>query len=208
MTHIFIVQHAEKEHGPGDPGLTERGAVQAGAVARFMAHLGPLSHVVSSPYRRALETARIIGQFLGLVVQEDDRLQERMNWAADKTGQSPEQFLGEWAASTADRDFLPTSGDSSRVAGLRFEEALREHAGTLPAEGRFVAVAHGGVTVDLLRNLLDDEALDEHNPGLIAGGVPSCGITYLTLDRGRFGVIRVGDTSHLVPELRLDHRVV
>jgi hypothetical protein len=42
--------------------------------------------------------------------------------------------------------------------------------------GAVGAVTHGGVTMDLHRTLLGDDALPD---GLMAHGVPSCGITTL-----------------------------
>ncbi|RRR99696.1 histidine phosphatase family protein [Glycomyces terrestris] len=33
MTTVFVVQHGEKERVPGDPGLTERGRLQAALAA-------------------------------------------------------------------------------------------------------------------------------------------------------------------------------
>ena len=50
MTLIYLVQHGEKEPGPGDPGLTDTGREQAGRIARRLHPLG-LTAVYSSPQR-------------------------------------------------------------------------------------------------------------------------------------------------------------
>ena len=52
------------------------------------------------------------------------------------------------------------------------------------------AVTHGGVTIELLRNLLGDDALP---PGLLATGIPPCAIT--TLDN--LNPVMIASTSHL-----------
>jgi broad specificity phosphatase PhoE len=51
MTLIYLVQHGEKEPGPGDPGLTGAGREQAGRTARWLHGFG-LNAVYGSPQRR------------------------------------------------------------------------------------------------------------------------------------------------------------
>jgi 8-oxo-dGTP pyrophosphatase MutT (NUDIX family) len=110
VTIFYLVQHAEKERHLGDPGLTVLGRQHAVRTAKWLQHVG-IGAVFSSPLRRARETAQFITVASGLQVQEDARLQERMNWADD---QPIEEFLADWAATVEDRDFVPRSGDSSR----------------------------------------------------------------------------------------------
>ena len=149
MTRIYLVQHGDKERAPGDPGLTELGRRQAQVTARWLQGMG-LHEVHSSPLRRARETAEAIARAAGLTVRVDGRLRERMNW----DGTQPfETFLAEWDRSTNDRDFVPGNGESSRSAGERLRAFLAAHSG---GSGQIAAVAHGGVTTDLLRTLLGD----------------------------------------------------
>jgi broad specificity phosphatase PhoE len=63
-------------------------------------------------------------------------------------------------------------------------------AGLCGGHGPVAAVSHGGVTTDLLRTLLGDEALP---PLLLAEGVPPCAVT--TLDDLR--VVDIAATWHL-----------
>ena len=77
---VEIVQHAEKERLPGDPGLTELGLEQALATARWLGSGERPVAVWSSPMRRALETARPIADQFGVALRTDPRLRERMNW--------------------------------------------------------------------------------------------------------------------------------
>src|SRR5215470_11660113 len=108
VTVIYLVQHGEKEPGPGDPGLTALGREQAALTARWFRRAG-LTAVYTSPLRRARQTAQPIAAAAGLAVQVDDRLRERMNW----DGAEPlDRFLAEWDRSTRDRDFVPGSGES------------------------------------------------------------------------------------------------
>ncbi|GAB3647409.1 histidine phosphatase family protein [Glycomyces tarimensis] len=169
MTVFYVVQHGEKERKAGDPGLTARGRRQAEQVAELLRGKG-LTGVYASPLRRARETAEPLASACDLDVRTDARLTERMNW----DGTVPiERFLQQWAAASADRDFVPALGDSSRSAGARFRDFLVEHRDG----GEVLAVAaHGGVTVDLLRTLLGDQAVPA---SMLREGVPSGAVTTL-----------------------------
>ncbi len=83
---VVIVQHAEKESTPGDPGPMETGHQQAQACGAALARLGPFDEIWSSPLRRAMETAAHLAEALGMpdtVVRRDDRIRERMNWPGE-----------------------------------------------------------------------------------------------------------------------------
>jgi broad specificity phosphatase PhoE len=182
MTLFYLVQHGAKEARPGDPGLTAAGWEQAGRAARRLRPAG-VAAVFSSPLRRAHETAQVVAEAAAVPVTTDERLRERMNWDGR---QDAEEFFEQWQATVADRDFVPALGDSSRAAGARFLAFLAEHA----ADPGPVAVAtHGGVTVDLLRTLLGDDAVPAH----LWQGVPGCAVT--TLDG--LEVVEIASVAHL-----------
>ena len=71
-----------------------------------------------------------------------------------------------------------------RLAGRAFLAGLPGTAG--PA----AVVTHGGITTDLLRNLLNEDALP---PQLLAAGIPPCAIT--TIDD--LTVVTIASTAHL-----------
>lgn len=188
----MIVQHGEKVSAPGDPGLTALGVDQARRAAQVLRKGGPYSALLSSPLRRARETAGPVAQVLGLPIEVDDRLIERMNWDGETDF---DVFITEWQRATADRDHVPPVGDSSRAAGARFLEALDERCRGGAAS--LIAVAHGGVTVDLLRTILGNATVEETWPALLHDGVPPCALTRLIhLDDG-FVVESVADVRHL-----------
>ena len=107
-----------------------------------------------------------------------------MNWT---TEQPLPDFLAEWARTTADREYQPALGESSRQAGQRLLNYLDELRNT-PIT--IAAATHGGVTVDLLRTLLGVSAV---SPALVQHGVPPGAVT--TLDGTR--VVTIADTTHL-----------
>ncbi|MFC3492984.1 histidine phosphatase family protein [Glycomyces rhizosphaerae] len=182
MGIVYVVQHGEKQRNPGDPGLTVLGRAQALLTAKRLRAVD-FTGVYASPLRRARETAEALASLCGLPVLVDERLTERMNW----DGSVPfERFAGDWERTNADRDFVPAVGDSSRAAGERFREFLTERE----TDGPIAVACHGGVTVDLLRTLLGDEAVPE---ALLREGVPSGAIT--TIDGLR--PVAIAETGHL-----------
>ena len=183
VTLIYLVQHGEKERLAGDPGLTELGNDQAGATARWLQGAG-LQALFSSPLRRARETAAAIAAATGLPVQVDGRLRERWNWDEN---QAFESFMADWDRSAQDRDFTLSNGESSRSAGERMRAFVADLSGR---PGAVAAVSHGGVTTDLLRTLLGDDALP---PRLLAEGIPPCAVTALD----DLHVVAIASTRHL-----------
>lgn len=189
---VIIVQHAEKEPTPGDPGLTAPGHEQARRVGVRLQAVGRIDELWSSPPRRSIETAGHIATALAhpaSAIRRDDRIRERINWPGEPH-QTRDDFRREWERSTADRDFRPRFGDSSRAAGDRFAAFLDERYAARPA-GRIVVVAHGGVTVDLVRNWFGDAHVRGRAIGAIEHGIAPCAITRLTFDGG-------GRTLHAV----------
>src|SRR5215210_6640675 len=69
---LILVRHAEPRRvgagevdGPADPGLTDRGRQQAERLAAWLA-VEPVDAVITSPLRRARETAAPVASALGL----------------------------------------------------------------------------------------------------------------------------------------------
>jgi broad specificity phosphatase PhoE len=183
VTLIYLVQHGEKERVASDPGLTALGRGQAEVTAGWLRARG-LHGLRSSPLRRARETAAPIAAATNLPAQLDTRLRERLNWDGSQT---IDAFLADWARSTQDRDFVPSNGEFSHSAG---ERMLAFVSGLTGRSGPAAAFTHGGVTTDLLRTLLGDDALPA---GLLDEGIPACAIT--TLDD--LDVVAIASTGHL-----------
>ena len=157
-----MVQHGEKVRSAGDPGLTEAGHRQAAAVAWWLAANRPdVGAIVASPLRRARETAAPIAAAFGLAPTIDARVRERMNWD-DDASIGLDDFLTEWQRATDHRTHQPAVGDSSIDAGSRFLDAildLEHHDAEV-----VVVVAHGGVTVDVLRTIAGDAPVRARTP--------------------------------------------
>jgi len=192
---VLIVQHGEKVRSAGDPGLTAAGHQQAAKVAAWLADIHPgVRSIWASPLRRTRETAASIAAAFRLDVQTDDRLRERMNW--DDTTVSLDQFLAQWQRASDDPSYRPTTGDSSNAAAERFIAALVDIEERVQ-DGVVIVVAHGGVIVDTLRDLVGDDEVRGTNPNLIESGVPCGAITELRVDDRVVSIVGYPSTEHL-----------
>ena len=77
-----------------DPPLTPFGIEQARAAADRLRAQG-LRRLVTSPYRRTLQTASILADALGLVIEIDPIVRERCAFSCDQ-GSSPEELAAAW----------------------------------------------------------------------------------------------------------------
>jgi broad specificity phosphatase PhoE len=188
MTVVYLVQHGEKQRSPGDPGLTAIGRQQAMRTGWWLRGQG-VQALCTSPLRCARETAACIASATGLTAQPDARLRERLNWDASMPSAT---FLALWARTSQDREVAPRNEESSRQAGARLQAFL---AGLPSTPGPVAAVTHGGITTDLLRNLLGDDALPPH---LLDAGIPPCAVTAID----DLNVIMIASTAHLSPPPR------
>jgi probable phosphoglycerate mutase len=159
---IYLARHGQTEwnaerrmQGRMDSPLTALGRRQAAAVAELLADLAQPEdtsdwRLVSSPLGRAHETARAIGERLGIAVELDDRLTEIAfgDWEGrlrDEVAlQRPELF--------ATREWLVAApgGEAFEDVQARVASFLAELAPE--PERRVIAVSHG-VTGRVLREV-------------------------------------------------------
>jgi probable phosphoglycerate mutase len=131
VTEIWLVRHGDCYEGMSDgadPPLSAQGRKQADLLAKRVARLKPIA-VFSSPYRRALETARTIS--------EDVHVDERLIEMEMELGDDGELDFKELPASVIER--------MSAVIG----DIAREH----PDE-RVIVVAHGAAMITFLTHVL------------------------------------------------------
>jgi glucosyl-3-phosphoglycerate phosphatase len=102
---MILVRHAESEWNvhygrtridPGmpDPPLTRAGRAQAERLADVLAAEG-VARLISSPYRRALETASIIARALDLAISVEPLVRERCAFSCD-VGTPCSLLRGHW----------------------------------------------------------------------------------------------------------------
>jgi broad specificity phosphatase PhoE len=160
---LFLIRHGQsvgnaagRIQGLNDEPLTELGREQARALAQRLGVQAVVGALYSSPLLRAVQSAEIIGEALGLDVQVEDRLKEYhpgvvtgMTWE-DVQAQYPE-IARRWAE---DSWRVPIPGEEGVETFLRrvlaaMEEIVASHSG----DQTVAVVAHGGTLSAYLAGL-------------------------------------------------------
>jgi len=190
---VLLIRHAlplRSEPGEGsDPDLSEEGIEQAkrlpDALARF-----PITRLVSSPQRRAVQTAQPVADALGLGIDIDDRLAE---YDRDLAHYIPiEQIAAEYPAELARlaSGHLPSTVDEEAFLA-RIDDGIRDVASTGDHEATVAVFSHGGVINGLLHAILGTERI-------LCVNVDYAGITRLLSSRkGDLYVASVNGTEHV-----------
>jgi 2,3-bisphosphoglycerate-dependent phosphoglycerate mutase len=142
---VYLVRHCQSSgQAPAAP-LTELGQQQALQLAEVLAGHG-IRRIVSSPYTRARQSIEPLAERLGLAVETDERLVERVLAA---------ESLPDWQdrirASFDDLTLTLPGGESTATAAERGMQALAEvlRNDLVPA----VVVSHGNLLAALLNHL-------------------------------------------------------
>jgi len=122
---MILIRHGEStwnvhfgrcriDPGIADPPLTAKGRAQAADAAKALEGAG-LDRLVTSPYRRAVETAAIIADILGLDIHVEPLVRERCAFSCDQ-GSPPEELARLWPGL-----------DFSGLDGLWWGEHIESH---------------------------------------------------------------------------------
>ncbi|MGH2533659.1 MAG: histidine phosphatase family protein [Thermomicrobiales bacterium] len=202
-TTLYLVRHGRTMsnvslllHGRTNVPLDSLGVRQAHLVAERIAdEVGSVDALLSSPLARALTTARIIGDRVGIepeivpgLIEMDFGLLEGV------TIEVIQRDHADIALSMADPDNLDAGwpegesrvGFHSRVLAT-FQSMLSEYA-----THSVVVVAHGGVIGSFLAQV---QGLSPNN--LVAYDLSNCGLTHLTITPDHTAVHLLNDVLHL-----------
>ena len=193
---LILVRHAEPERAegsdgaPADPGLTARGREQARRLGAWLAG-ERIDAVLSSPQRRARETAALVAAAHGLSVEVLDGLAEYDRRADHYVPVEELKATGDprWTAMLEGRweDF---GGDPPDEFRARVAATLDSVVARFPGR-RVVAVCHGGVVNAALGNVLGLDALLWFEPAYAS-------IHRIAASRhGVRSVVSVNETAHL-----------
>jgi probable phosphoglycerate mutase len=190
---LLLVRHAlpnRSEHGQGsDPELAAEGFEQAqrlpDAVTRY-----PITRVVSSPQRRAVQTAQPLADARGLTIEIDDRLAE---YDRDMSAYVPIEALRaerpqDWAR-MAD-GHLPGGIDEDAFRA-RITAGLADIFATAAHEDTVAVFSHGGVINVLLHEILGTRRM-------LSFPIDYVSVTRLLYSRtGQTTVASVNGTEHV-----------
>jgi broad specificity phosphatase PhoE len=148
--NLVWVRHAEPERiesgsgVPANPSLTERGRAQAVRLAEWLAH-EHVDAVLSSPQRRAIETAEPVAARHGLTIEIVDGIVE---YDVQSDHYIPIDELKatndeRWTAMVEGR-WTDFGGEAPDVFARRVSQAVDDIVGRFPGKN-VVAVCHGGV---------------------------------------------------------------
>ena len=144
---LYLVRHAHADYGPDETrSLSESGRKATVRVADLLLDRD-VSAIVSSPYRRAIETVQPLADRLGLPVQIDPGLRERQL----STGPL-DDFRGSVEATWRDFDLTYEGGESSAAAQSRVSRTIRGIAESVGSRNVVIAT-HGNALALFLRTL-------------------------------------------------------
>lgn len=204
MTRLILVRHGESNvaverlisSGRTCTGLSELGRRQAAALAeRWSKHVEVRADLlVTSDYRRAIETADALSPVLGLPIVQMAAFGEH-DPGPEVEGLTYAEFTQRYPNFQWDDDpYLAGFPGGETVAAFRFRvgtalgELLRDEAGKTT-----VIVCHGGVIDTIFRRLLNTPI-----SGIFELYTLNTAVSEFTLtDRNTWSVVRYNDAAHL-----------
>ncbi|OBG86205.1 phosphoglycerate kinase [Mycobacterium sp. E136] len=188
---LLIIRHAlplRSEPGQGsDPDLSEEGIEQAKRLPEALARF-PVSRLVSSPQKRAIQTAEPVAEALGLPIDIDDRLAE---YDRDLSHYTPVEEISEEDMRRLANGELPSGVDQSAFLS-RVKAGVDDIVEAAKREDTVALFSHGGVINALVHDVMGTERL-------LCAQVDYAGITRLlwSSTRKAFFVAGVNSTEHV-----------
>lgn len=190
---LLLVRHAlplRSDHGEGsDPDLSETGLQQVARLPEALARF-PISRVISSPQRRAIQTAEPLAQARALTVDIEDRLAE---YDRDLTSYIPieqirAEYPDEWARMA--QGHLPSTVDEDAFRA-RVRGAIDDLVAAADPGETIAAFSHGGVINVILHEILGTARL-------LSFPIDYASVTRLLFSRtGQATVATVNATEHV-----------
>jgi broad specificity phosphatase PhoE len=190
---VLLIRHAlplRSEHGEGsDPDLSDEGRAQVARLPEALARF-PISRVVSSPQRRAIQTAEAVAAARRLPVEIDDRFAE---YDRDLPLYIPVEHIRdenpqEWARMS--QGHLPSAVDEGAFRA-RIGAALDDLVAAADPEDTVAVFSHGGVINVLLHEILGTARL-------LSFPIDYASLTRLLFSRaGQATVATVNATEHV-----------
>ncbi|MGG1664419.1 histidine phosphatase family protein [Brevibacillus sp. NRS-1366] len=148
MKHIYLVRHCQATGQAAEAPLTTSGVEQAEQLVPFF-DTHPIDRIVSSPFRRAIATIQPLAEERGLMIEQDQRLEERV-----LSGQPMEDWLDRLRDTFDDLSLCYRGGESSKTAIHRVNELLKE---VLSGDANHIVLVSHGCLLTLLMKSVDDQ---------------------------------------------------
>lgn len=144
MKKVYLVRHCEAEGQASEAPLTANGLNQAQELAEFFSEV-KVDRIVSSPYTRAVQSMRPLADKIGVQIEKQVRLAERVL----SSGNLPD-WQEKLTASFEDADLKYEGGESGREATERIVRVVEELFNS--DEDHSIVVTHGNILSLLLKH--------------------------------------------------------
>ena len=151
---VYVVRHCRAEGQAPESRLTAEGREMAERLATVLVARAErdgqrIERIVASPFVRARESIAPLAEQLGLAVETDERLRERV-----LAGSARADWLERLRESFEDMDLCLEGGESSRAAMARAAVVLDDvRRPAVGSAGTTVLVTHGNLMALLLRHV-------------------------------------------------------
>jgi broad specificity phosphatase PhoE len=208
-TVLYLVRHGQTAanlqrllQGSSDHPLDDLGVRQANLIADRLASLPPVDAIVSSPLQRALVTATIIGDRLGLEPRVIPDLSE-LNFGDWENRKFEEMVaahpdIAARMLDTDDHDIGWPGGETRRDFNERVRQAFAEILGEYHAH-RVIVVAHGGVLGAFLAMV---QGLSPNDPTHY--DIKNCSLSELRVTTEHTVIQLRNDACHLDPLVEVE----
>lgn len=151
ITNLFFVRHAHSTYTPDEleRPLSDRGLKDAKLVAELLKRMD-IDHVISSPYKRAIQTVEGIAKYIGKEIEIVEDLRER-TLSPHPIADFNEAITKVWS----DFDFSLEEGESSSIAQKRGIAATLEIIDQYKGQNVVIG-SHGNIMV-LIMNYFDQQ---------------------------------------------------
>jgi len=152
LKKIYVIRHCEADGQSPEAQLTDRGLEQALDLSEFFSNI-EIDRIISSPYKRAIDSIHPLTKRLNIDVEIDRKLTERI---------LSTENLSEWfeklRSTFDDIELKFEGGESSREAMKRVVEVVEE---VFSRNNNAVIVTHGNLMSLLLMYFNKDFGFDD-----------------------------------------------
>ncbi|WP_026694719.1 histidine phosphatase family protein [Peribacillus kribbensis] len=142
MKKIYLVRHAKADGQAFEAPLLGLGRQQALDLKRFFRNK-PIDRILSSPFTRAVQTIEPLALSLGIPVEIDDRLSERV--FSPKEMENWKELLEQ---TFRDMDFCLEGGETNNSGLARVESLIKDLLAS--PEESVILVSHGNLSTLIL----------------------------------------------------------
>ena len=141
---VYLVRHCQATGQAPHASLTDLGKQQAIALANWFSER-PVERIISSPLTRAYQSILPLSEQLGVTIEVDDRLTERV-----LSSVSLDNWRERLAETFVDLDLSFEGGESSRIAMMRGVAVVSQ--AIYQAKNPIVIVTHGNLMALILKH--------------------------------------------------------